>query len=189
VGPNAVAIATVPPPLSAPSFTTFRVSDLDIELSSGWRADKLDVRSEFTLPSADRKGFDLQLDAVKLQAGPFIGTIPAGSFTRGADGSYTYDGPVKGAVNTLNVKATIRATGTLRYSFDAKAGGLDMPGLTNPGQVALSIGGRGGLAKVKARLGRGEGAGNRRNEDHGNRHDDRIGDRQAQTNRRAGAEW
>ncbi|SFK51947.1 YncE family protein [Methylocapsa palsarum] len=151
-GPGAAAIAIVAPPQSDPPFKTFRVSELDIKLSSGWRADTLELRSEFSLTSADRKGFHPELETVKLQAGPFVGVIPAKSFVRGADGFYTYDGPVEGAVNTLRINAKIRPTGTLRYAFDAAAGGLEMPGITNPVQVSLEIGDYAGLAKHRAHI-------------------------------------
>jgi hypothetical protein len=82
----------------------------------------------------------------KVQIGPFIGTIPVGSFRRHGDGSYTFEGFIDG----VQLDARIESTGGLRYIFRTDAKGANLEGMTNPVQVALGVGDNAGLTSVSA---------------------------------------
>jgi hypothetical protein len=119
---------------------------LDTRLSSKQHQDAFDLESSFILSSKVSNGIHLNIEPVKLQVGPFITTIPAGSFKQLQGRSYTYEGVTDG----VRVEAKIDITGTLRYRLRAKVSGANLSGITNPTQVSLSIGGSVGLASVKA---------------------------------------
>jgi hypothetical protein len=91
-----------------------------------------------------------ETEPVKLQVGPFIATIPIGSFRRHGDRSYRFEGVIDG----VRLEATIEQTGSLRYRFSAEAKGANLSGITNRAQVSLSIGNDAGLTSVKARFDR-----------------------------------
>ena len=137
--PSGVAI--IPPPQGV-QFLAFSAK-LDIH-AARWGA--FDLRSEFTLSSMASNGIHPDSEPVKLQVGPFITTIPAGSFRHVKDGFYTF----RGVIDGVWLEAQIKSTGTLRYAFDAEAKGANLSGTTNPVQVSLSIGDDAGLTKVKA---------------------------------------
>jgi hypothetical protein len=119
----------------------FKVANLDIQMGGGWRSDAFALQSEFTLTSKEYDSFNPLSEPVKLQAGPFIGTIPAGSFARQKDGSYTFNGAVEGAANGMLVDVEIKPAGTLRYALNVKASNLDLAGSTDKGeQVSFGIG-------------------------------------------------
>jgi YVTN family beta-propeller protein len=136
--------AIIPPPQGVP-FIAFSAK-LDIRLSSKQHQDAFDLESSFILSSKASNGIHPDIEPVKLQVGPFITTIPAGSFKQRQGRSYTYEGIIGG----VRLAAKIDLTGTLRYRLHAKVGGADLSGITNPTQVSLSIGGGVGLASVKS---------------------------------------
>ena len=146
---GAEGIAIIPPPQGVP-FRAFKVAKLDIELRSAARSDSFDLKSEFSLMGTASESIHPDVEPVKLQVGPFIATIPAGSFRKSRVGSYTYEGVIDG----VRLEAKIEMTGTLRYAFDAEVRGASLSGTTNPVQVSLGIGDDAGLTSVKAHFDR-----------------------------------
>jgi YVTN family beta-propeller protein len=143
VGPTAIAI--IPPPQGI-QFLSFN-DNLDINLGRNPDHDSFSLASKFILSSTASNGIHPGTEPVKLQVGPFIGTIPAGSFIHSKGGSYTY----KGVINGVQLEAKIESTGTLRYVFHAEANGANLSGTTNPVQVSLGIGDDVGLTFVQDR--------------------------------------
>jgi len=138
---GAGAIAIVPAPSIVPPLHAFEVSKLDINVHRG----RFELESELLL-EASSGGLDPVNQPVRLQVGPFITTIPAGSFTKRRHG---YD--FEGVINDVHLSVTIRQTGALSYAFDATARGASLVGVTNPVQVSLNINIQGGgLADVRA---------------------------------------
>jgi len=137
---GAGAIAIVPAPSIVPPLHAFEVSKLDINVHRG----RFELESELLL-EASSSGLDPVNQPVRLQVGPFITTIPAGSFTKRRHG---YD--FEGVINDVHLSVTIRQTGALRYAFDATVRHASLAGVTNPVQVSLNINTQGGgLADVR----------------------------------------
>ena len=90
VGISAAFIAIIPPPQGVP-FLVFNAK-LEINFSSKPNRGAFDLQSTFTLSSTTNNGIHPDTEPVKLQVGPFITTIPAGSFRPRKDGSYTHEG-------------------------------------------------------------------------------------------------
>jgi DNA-binding beta-propeller fold protein YncE len=134
------ATAIVPPPEGVQFLTLSATLAMHAARSGAFS-----LRAQLTLTAASN-GIHPDTEPVRLQVGPFITTIPAGSFKRAAGGSFSYSGSIGGV--RLNV--LIRPTGTLRYELDASATGANLSGASNPVQVSLSIGDNAGLAKVGA---------------------------------------
>ncbi len=149
--PSGTAIAIIPPPQGI-EFLAFKAR-LDINFGHKPRGDGFDLESEFTLSSTVSNGIHPESEPVKLQVGPFIATIPAGSFREHGDysrRSYRFEGVIDG----VRLEAQIKPTGTLRYAFQAEAKGANLSGTNNPVQVSLRIGDDAGLTSVKADLDR-----------------------------------
>ena len=144
VGISAAFIAIIPPPQGVP-FLVFNAK-LEINFSSKPNRGAFDLQSTFTLSSTTNNGIHPDTEPVKLQVGPFITTIPAGSFRPRKDGSYTHEGVIDG----VWLKAKIELTGTLCYAFHAEVKDANLSGTTNPVQVSLGIGGYAGLTSVNA---------------------------------------
>ena len=72
---------------------------------------KVDLESTFISPAG--RGIYPDTEPIKLQVGPFIATIPAGSFRRQENGTYLFDDFIDGA----QLKAKIELTGGFRYAF------------------------------------------------------------------------
>lgn len=138
------SIAIIPPPQGV-QFLSFNAK-LEINLDRKPSQDAFDLRSELTLSLKNSNGIHPDIEPVKLQVGPYIDTIPAGSFKQRKDGSYRFEGVIDG----VRLEAEIEPTGTLRYAFNAKARGMNLNGTTNPVQVSLGVGNDAGLTKVKA---------------------------------------
>ena len=136
--------AIIPPPQGVP-FAAFSAK-LDIHSSSSQHQDAFDLQSSFILSSKVSNGIHPDIEPLKLQVGPFITTIPAGSFKQAQGSSYSYEGVIDG----VRVQAKIDLTGTLRYRLRAKVSGANLSGIINPTQVSMSLGGSAGLASVKA---------------------------------------
>jgi DNA-binding beta-propeller fold protein YncE len=117
--------AIIPPPQGVP-FIAFSAK-IDIHLSSKQHQDAFDLESSFILSSKASNGIRPGIEPVKLQVGPFITTIPAGSFKQRQDRSYTYEGVTDG----VSLEAKIDLTGTLRYRLRAKVSGANLSGITN----------------------------------------------------------
>jgi YVTN family beta-propeller protein len=159
---GAGAIAIVPAPSIVPRLHGFKVSKLDINVDKG----RFELESELLLDGSS-SGLDPENHPVRLQVGPFITTIPAGSFTKrrhdddfdgvsrhnddGFEAARRHAYGFEGVINDVHVSVTIKQTGTLRYAFDATARGASLAGVTNPVQVSLNINTQGGgLADVRA---------------------------------------
>jgi YVTN family beta-propeller protein len=136
---GAGAIAIIPPPQGV-QFLSFNAK-LDINLGRKPKQDAFDLASSFILSSKASDGIHPGTEPVKLEVGPFITTIPTGSFRHSKDGSYTNEGVIDG----VWLEARIELTGSLRYAFHAEAKGANLSGTTNPVQVSLGIGDDAGL--------------------------------------------
>ena len=98
------------------------------------------------MSSTASNGIHPDTEPVKLQVGPFIATIPAGSFRQRKERSYTFEGVIDG----VRLEARIELMGGFRYAFYAEVKGANFSGITNPVQVALGVGNDAGLTSVKA---------------------------------------
>jgi YVTN family beta-propeller protein len=145
-GPTAISI--IAPPQGVP-FLSFNAK-LDINFGRKATRDTFDLGSSLILSGTAKHEIYLDTEPVKLQVGPFIATIPAGSFRRHEDRSYTFEGVIDG----VRLWAKIELTASLRYTFRAEARGANLSGTTNPVQVSLGFGNDAGLTSVKARFDR-----------------------------------
>lgn len=137
------AISIIPPPYGVGAFAFNAI--LEIDLGRKPNLDAFDLESTFISPPSHE--IHPETDPVKLQVGPFIATIPAGSFQRQEDGIYIFEGVIDGA----HLWTKIELTGGSRYAFfHAKATGANLGGATNPVQVSLGIGEDAGLTLVEA---------------------------------------
>jgi YVTN family beta-propeller protein len=141
-GPSAISI--IPPPQGIP-FLAFNAR-LDVNLGRNPNQAAFDLGSSFILNSTASNGIHPDTEPVKLQVGPFIATIPSGSFRRRGDRSYTFEGVIDG----VRLEAKIELRGGFRYAFHAEVKGANLSGTTNPVQVSLGIGNDAGLTSVKA---------------------------------------
>jgi YVTN family beta-propeller protein len=144
-GPGAISI--IPPPQGVP-FLAFSAK-LDISLGRNPNQDAFDLGSSLILSSTSN-GIHPDTEPVKLQVGPFIATIPAGSFRLREDRSYAFEG----VINGVRLHAKIELMGGFRYAFHAQAKGANLSGTTNPVQISLGIGDDAGLTSVKAHFDR-----------------------------------
>jgi YVTN family beta-propeller protein len=145
-GPGAISI--VPPPQGVP-FLSFNAK-LDVDLGRKPNRETFNLRSSLILSGTAYNDIHPDTEPVKIQVGPFITTIPIGSFRRHEDGSYTFEGVIDG----VRLEAKIELTGSLRYKFRAEAEGANLSGITNPVQVSLGIGDNAGLTSVRAHFDR-----------------------------------
>jgi YVTN family beta-propeller protein len=144
--PSTVSI--IIPPAQGVPFLSFNAK-LDIHFGHP-KQDSFDLVSSFVLGRTTRNGIHPDTEPVKLQVGPFIVTIPAGSFMRREERSYAFAGIVDG----VRLEARIELRGGFHYAFRAHAKGANLSGTTNPVQVSLGIGGDAGLTSVTARFDR-----------------------------------
>ncbi len=139
-------VAIVPPPPGVP-FLAFSATALDIAFGAAPNDDSFNLHSQFTL-SSTAPAINPVTQAVTLQVGTFSTTFPPGSFAKQLDGSFTFAGVIDG----VSLKAQIRPTGTLQYTFHAKATGASLTGTKNPVYVTLTIGGDSGATSVTAEI-------------------------------------
>jgi YVTN family beta-propeller protein len=95
---------------------------------------KFTLHSNFTLGSKSN-GINPQFEAVTLKIGTFAVTIPPGSFTLTAPGTYVFSGVISG----LTINAKITHTSGKSYTFDATAN-ADLSKTKSPATVTLTIG-------------------------------------------------
>ncbi|MGH6847705.1 MAG: YncE family protein, partial [Methylocella sp.] len=127
------AVGIIPPPLGVP-FLAFNAK-LAIQFGSIPTKDAFGFGSNFILSSI-APAIDPLTDPVTLQIGAFATTIPAGSFIKQADGSFTFQGVIDG----VGLGALIKPTGTMRYLFEAKGRGANLTGTENTVYATLIIG-------------------------------------------------
>jgi hypothetical protein len=140
-GPSTISIIAPPRGVGALAFNAY----LNIDLDRTPHQDAFDLESTFVSTAGHEIHPDTQ--PVNLQVGPFIATIPAGSFIRHENGTYLFDGFIDG----VNLKAKIVVTGGFHYAFfHAKAQGANLGGIRNPVQVSLGIGAIAGLTFAEA---------------------------------------
>jgi YVTN family beta-propeller protein len=145
-GPGVISI--IPPPQAVP-FQSFSAR-LDIDLGRKPNHSSFDLRSSFILSSTAKNEIHPDTEPVKLQVGPFIATIPAGSFRRREEGSYSF----AGVIDEVRLEAKVEPRGGFRYEFQAEAKGANLSGTTNPVQVSLGIGENAGVTSVNAHFDR-----------------------------------
>jgi hypothetical protein len=121
-------------------------NETNIELGRKPSRDAFHLESSLILSGAANDEIHPDTEPVKLQVGPFIATIPAGSFRQHGDSSYRFEG----VIDDVRLEARIEQTGSLRYRFSAEAKGANLSGITNPVQVSLGIGDDVGLTSVNA---------------------------------------
>ena len=143
VGVGAVAVGIIPPPPGVP-FLAFSATALDIDFDG---SPIFNLHSQFTL-SSTAPAINPVTQPVTLQVGTFSTTFPPGSFAKQLDGSFTFAGVIDG----VSLKAQIRPTATLQYTFHAKATGASLTGTKNPVYVTLIIGGDSGATSVTAAI-------------------------------------
>jgi hypothetical protein len=95
---------------------------LDIKLRRNPNRDAFDLGSSLILSSTASNGFHPDTEPVKLQVGPFIATIAAGSFKWREDSSYAFECVINGG---LRLRAKIELMGGFHYSFHAEAKGVN----------------------------------------------------------------
>jgi YVTN family beta-propeller protein len=142
------AISIIPPPQGVP-FLSF-TAKLDIDLGRKPNRDAFHLGSSLILSGTANDEIHPDSEPVKLEVGPFIATIPIGSFRRHGDMSYRFEG----VIDDVRLEARIEQTGSLRYRFSAEAKGANLSGITNPVQVSLGIGDDAGVTSVKAHFDR-----------------------------------
>ena len=131
---NPEQIGIVPPPPGIP-FLAFSAK-LAIQFGSIPTKDAFGFGSNFIL-SSTAPTINPLTDPVTLQVGTFTTTIPPGSFKKQKDGSFTFEGVIQG----VGLRALIKPTGTLRYTFEAQARGANLTGTVNTVYATLAIGG------------------------------------------------
>ena len=145
-GPSVISI--VPPPQGVP-FLSLNAK-LDIDLGRKPKREAFDLRSSLILSGTAFNEIHPDAEPVKIQVGPFITTIPIGSFRRHEDRSYTFVGVIDG----VRLETKIELIGSLRYKFRVLAEGANLSGITNPVQISISIGDNAGLTSVRAHFDR-----------------------------------
>jgi YVTN family beta-propeller protein len=104
---------------------------------------KFTLQSNFTLGSTSN-GINPAFEAVTLKIGTFTVTIPPGSFTLTAPGTYAFSGVISG----LTINAKITHTGGKAYTFQATAN-ANLLKTKNPTTVTLTIGNDTGTTTVR----------------------------------------
>src|SRR5207237_5726217 len=97
---------------------------------------------------AGSDGIDPVTEAVRLQVGSYVVTIPAGSFRAASRGTlFLFEGVIDGA----KLEIAIRSLGAGRFELNAVVGRVDLRGTPNPAPVSLQIGNDGGATTVPVR--------------------------------------
>ncbi len=106
----------------------------------------LDIRIRSTAfgLGAYSQGIDPQSDAVSIQIGPMLISIPAGSLKK-TDEGYAFHGRIRG----VRVEATISPRGNNRFTIDLEGhGDQQLASLTSPVTVLLAVGTNSGTASA-----------------------------------------
>jgi hypothetical protein len=113
---------------------------------------KLEIESElstfhlsdsFTL-GANSNGITPTTQKLTLRIGTFSVTIPSGSFTKTATGTFI----CKRTINGVTLNLTIVPLSANMFTFKVYGTGIDLGGLTEPVTVVLTIGIDSGTTKV-----------------------------------------
>ena len=119
----------------------------NLELGSG-KQGGFSLNAAFTV-SAGSAPIDPVTQAVRLNIGPYMVTIPAGSFHQ-AQGSNTGSWAFAGSIGGVKLTVQIAALGGGSYQFKATGSPVDFSGVSNPVSVAIGIGVDAGSTQVSA---------------------------------------
>ena len=131
-GPDSVAITPL-----VPFASSFAKLEIESELSTFHLSDS------FTL-GANSNGITPTTQKLTLHIGTFSVTIPSGSFTKTATGTFICKRTINGV--TLNLK--IVPLSANMFTFNVNGAGINLGGLTEPVTVVLTIGIDSGTTKV-----------------------------------------
>jgi hypothetical protein len=99
--------------------------------------DEFKVKASFTLGDGS-DGINPLTEAVKLQVGTFVTTIPAGSFTTRPGRKNEFE--LARVIDGVYLELEISSLGDNRFKFKAKGEGADLTGPADPLIVGLTIG-------------------------------------------------
>lgn len=142
--PAEVGLGQAPP--GAP-FRDFKISGLSIVRGTAPGKDSFDYSSSITL-SDGSDGIRPDVEAVLIGLDDFTTTIPAGSFKKLADGSFSF---LK-SLNGVLYNASITPKGGSLYLIHVSESGLTIPQIANPVQVRTIVGNDSGATAVNAAL-------------------------------------
>ena len=112
-----------------PFFASFAKLEIESELSTFHLSDS------FAL-GANSNGITPTTQKLTLQIGTFSVTIPSGSFTKTATGTFI----CKSTINGVSLNLKIVPLGANIFTFNVNGGGINLGGLTEPVTVVLTIG-------------------------------------------------
>ncbi len=146
IGASAYGIGIIAPPAGVP-FKVFTTVGLTIAHGATPNHGSFNYYSDLTLGDASN-GIHPDAEPVTLKLADFSTTIPPGSFVKQADGSFSY---VKW-IGSVLFNCRIAPQGGARFGVHLTETGLNLPAVTNPVQVQLTIGDDSGLDAVYAVL-------------------------------------
>jgi hypothetical protein len=126
---------------SVTAFSAFAAA-AQIDVQEG----RFEIRGRFTLGAASN-GINPANEVVTVQLGSLSLTVPQGSFTRGSEGQYTFEGKINGV--SLDMRIVPGESGG-RYFFTANGRGANLAGMTVPITVVLTIGDDSGTTTASA---------------------------------------
>jgi hypothetical protein len=126
--------------------TDFSAFAAKLEITTG-RRPSFEVRGSLALGSGT-SAVALESQAVTLALGPYFVMIPAGSFRKGEERSYEFEGKING----VRLHFQIVHAGENNYKFRAEGTGVNLAGFSNPVTVQFLIGGNGGTTQVTAEI-------------------------------------
>jgi hypothetical protein len=129
-----IVLATTSGPVLAEPFASF-VAKVELKMGPMLSDDVFEVKATFELGEGSN-GIDPLTEAVSVQVGSLLITIPAGSFESEKSGEFKFDGEIDGVV----VEVVLRAKDEGSYRFKAEGKGADLTGSTIPLEVSLTVG-------------------------------------------------
>jgi hypothetical protein len=107
--------------------------------------DRFDLQGRFSLAPTSN-GVNPLSEAVTLQLDSYTVTIPPGSFRRSRRGGYEFEG----SINGVRLSFSFRPRSPSEYRFEIEGEGANVPQLTTPISMTLTIGDDSGTATVSA---------------------------------------
>jgi hypothetical protein len=124
----------------------FSVFTAKVEITTG-RRPSFEVKGSFALDSGSA-AIAPESQPVTLALGTYSVTIPAGSFRKGEERSYEFEGKING----VRLEFQIASAGGNNYKFRVDGEGAILADAFNPVTVQLLIGGNGGTTQVTAEI-------------------------------------